>query len=211
MVTSRDREPSRAWYVVHHGRGFREVVSEGTLELWREFENRRAGTPWRLPPYRIRGRGAWPDWMGFITPLVSDRALSLIGELIADDCEVVPWISGRKHSYSLLNVTSRIPRDQWRCEASSVHGEAIVSADRISLPTGSVPNMFRLEGYDGKLFVSERIMRRSISEGLTGALFVDPLVPEMAMPFVSVRFEAFPTGCVRMGADGRPEFLASLA
>jgi hypothetical protein len=98
-------------------------------------------------------------------------------------------------------VTTRIPKKNWSCEQSSIYHGVYASADGITVRDTQIPHLFRLEGYDGKIFVSDIVARRSVEAGLKGAVFVDPSIPATHLGFIPFRFGRKGTGFVRREDD----------
>ena len=186
------------WYVTYCGERSRKVLeATGTKrDLRAELSGSRFRKNWVPPEYRIVGKGQWPDWMAFVVPLLSSRALACLRDLITPHCELLPWIRESGHAYSLVNITTLVPSANWSCQRFSKYGDAYASADVISLHDIDVPDLFRLEGYDGKFFVSNAVASRSVEKQLKGAAFVDPSIPEMHLPFIPFRFGKKGTGFI---------------
>ena len=201
MIT--EDSSDRFWYVTYHGERSRKVLQAD--EDQRCLRDELVGVPlaktWRPPGYRIIGTGVWPEWMAYWVPLLSSRALPLLRDLLAPHCEFLPWIDEPEHRYTLINVTTQIPRANWSCKTSSVYGDVYAAADVIELHDVAVPAIFRLEGYRGKIFVSDTVARTSVDNSLKGAIFVDPLVPEVNLSFIRMRFGRRGTGFVRKEDD----------
>lgn len=195
------------WYLSFRGDRYREVsqLDVGARDLRRELSDRVAGTDWIPPAYEIRGKGTWPDWMAFWVPLLSKDAVSCLRELVAPHCELLPWIREPGHEYALLNVTTTVPRGNWSCEKSSVYGNAYAAADVISVHGIEIPNLFVLEGYRGKTFVSDLVARTSVDCGLRGIAFVHPRIPEMHLPFIHRSLGRKGTGFIRLEDDPAAE------
>jgi hypothetical protein len=190
------------WYVTYVGERSRRVLSREMIDLDLEGGlDAPLKKPWVPPPYKIVGSGRWPDWMAFIVPLLSERALDVLGDMLRPHCQFLPWINEPEHRYTLINVTTRIPRANWTCEKFSAHGDRYASADVISIHNTPIPDLFRLEGYDGKTFVSDAVAHRSVEHQLKGALFVDPSVPALHTPFIPLRLGSKSTGFVRKADD----------
>lgn len=188
------------WYVTSFGEKFRRVVQENRdkRDLQEELSGKRISAGWIAPGYKIVGTGTWPDWMAFWVPLLSRKARSCLQELIAPHCEFLPWIEESGHEYTLVNVTTRVPRSNWSCERSSIYFDEYAAADIISVHGTTIPEIFKLEGYQGKVFVSDAVAQLSVERGLRGAMFVDPKIPAMHLPFISPRFGRKGTGFVRI-------------
>lgn len=189
------------YYVVPSSNRYRQVSSEG-CELLPLLDELTAGRPlskqWKPPNYSIRGTETWPDWMAFFCPLLSKRALLGLKELVTPHCELIPWIDSEKRRYTLLNVLTTIPLAHWSCEKSSSYDGSYASADVISLRDIAVPDLFRLEGYSGKTFVSSYLAQRSVSLGLRGAAFVHPSIPALDLSFFQMRFGRAGTGFISL-------------
>jgi hypothetical protein len=178
-------EPS-FWYVAYCGERHRKVFQperEGR-DLRDELRGVPFGSAWKPPKYTLSKTGPWPDWMAFWEPLLSAKAMDTLGELLAPHCEFLPWIQEKGHPYTLLNITSRIQKQNWHCKQSSVYNGAYVAADVITVQQKSIPHVFTLEGYSGKTFVSNAVAQKSVECGLRGALFVDPSIPEINLTFI---------------------------
>jgi hypothetical protein len=186
------------WYAIPFGERYRRVIEPTRLQrdLREELSRRAIGQNWYPPSYEIAGKGTWPDWMAYWMPLLSDKALSVLKELLEPHCEFLPWIKDVGHSYTLLNVTRKIPKANWSCDSSSVYSGAYAAADGFSILGVAIPHIFFLEGYQGKLFVSDALARASVEHALKGVAFVDPSIPEMHLPFIPFRFGRKGTGFV---------------
>jgi hypothetical protein len=182
----RDSSPSQFWYTIPVEENYRQVVElrPRVRDVQEELQNRVRAAPWISPSYEIIGRGAWPDWMAYWSPLLSHKALSNLEHFLSSNCEFLPWIQETRHNYTLLNVTTQIPKENWRCKESSIYGDVYAAADGITIHGIEIPDMFRLAGYKGKTFVSDRLAQCSVDLGLTGVLFVDPEIPELSLPFI---------------------------
>ncbi len=206
----RKHASSGFWYVTHYGERFRKVLQpdHDVRDIFEEFSGAPVGRSWVPPQYEIVGKGPWPDWLAYYVPLLSERAVLCLRELIAPHCEILPWIKEPGHTYSLINTITQVPAANWSCRKSSRYGDVYAAADVISLHDIDVPDLFRLEGYDGKLFVSDAVASKSVEQQLKGALFVDPSIPEMHLSFIPVKFGKRGTGFVRredsLDADPRP-------
>ena len=198
------------WYVTYCGERSRRVLEPGHAErdLSEELSGLPIGKNWVPPEYQIIGKGLWPDWMAYLVPLLSDMALTCLQDLIAPHCEFLPWIKEPGHAYTLLNITTQVPAQNWSCQKSSKYGNVYAAADVISLHDVAVPDLFRLGGYNGKIFVSDAVASKSVEKQLTGAVFVDPSVPEMHLPFIPFKFGRRGTGFILreddLAADPRP-------
>src|SRR5258707_13672397 len=113
------------WYAIPFGERYRQVREPERLQrdIKEELIGRQIGRNWIPTKYEIVGKGTWPDWMAYWVPLLSAKALSALKELLEPHCEFLPWIKDVEHSYTLLNVTSKIPKGNWSCEKSSVYGD----------------------------------------------------------------------------------------
>jgi len=191
------------WYMADCDASFRSVVQidRDTRDLRRELAGRPIASEWRPPGYRIVGFGKWPDWMGFWMPLLSESGITAISHLLGTHCELLPWISEPRHKYSIVNVLTRIPRTCWTCEESSSYDGQLASADIISLRGVQIPPVFTLDGYHGRVFVSDSVARQSVEIGLTGVEFVDPRVRALHVPFIQKRIGSRPTGFIRVCDD----------
>jgi hypothetical protein len=191
------------WYLNAFGTHFCQALQTDIARrnLFDELLTGPIGAAWIPPPYSILRRRVWPDWMPCLVPLLSDRALGLLREYVTPCSELLPWIDEPDHRYTLINVTTKIPRHQWSCDKSSVHGDVIANADGIHITSSSIPHVFTLEGYRGKMFVSDELAQRSVTNGLTGVAFIDPLIPGMRLSFIPHRFGKTGTGFIRSGAD----------
>lgn len=195
------------WYLSIYGERYRHVSQlDPERNLLLELSSGRAvGAGWKPPAYEIIGRGTWPDWMAFWVPLLSERAVSALREMIAPHCELLPWIREAGREYTLLNVQTQIPKDHWSCETSSMHGGEYAAADVISIHGVAIPHLFVLEGYRGKVFVSDTLAQKSIEQGLRGTAFVHPRVPGMHLPFIRSDFGRIGTGFIRLEDDPAAE------
>jgi hypothetical protein len=202
------RTGSGFWYLSIFGERYRRAsVSDGSQrDLRAELSS---GKPiaavWNPPPYEISGNGPWPDWMAFWVPLLSQKAVSCLQELIAPCCELLPWISEARHEYCLVNITTTVSRAHWSSETSSCYGGTYASADVITVHGIEIPELFMLEGYSGKVFVSDAVARRSVDNGLKGVAFVHPRIPEMHLPFVGRKFGRKGTGFIYLEDDPAAE------
>jgi len=190
------------WYGQTYGETYKRA-EETSLSDWYDVLKRHAPVPddWRPPQYKIRGSGAWPDWMCCWVPLWSERALQILGPLVEASCQFVPWIEEPGHRYWLVNVLTVVPKANWSCEESSVYGGVYASADGIRIIGTAVPPMFRLEGYTGKEFVSDDLARTSVASKLRGALFVHPLIHWAETVFRNPRLGRAGTGFLRPNSD----------
>jgi len=134
-------------------------------------------------------------------PLLSDSGVAAIGHLLGANCELLPWVVEPLHRYRIVHVLTKIPRECWSCEESSSYGEQISSADIISLRLFEVPPIFTLDGFRGRVFVSDRVARQSVEAGLTGDLFVDPRVRALHVPFIQRRRKVKLSGFIRVEDD----------
>jgi len=197
------------WYVTYCGERSRKVLEPqlGKRDLYEELSGSPIGKNWLPPKYQIVGKGLWPDWMAYLVPLLSDRALTCLQDLIAPHCELLPWIKEPRHAYTLINITTRIPVQNWSCQKSSKYGDVYAAADVITLHGVAIPDLFCLKGYDGKFFVSDAVASRSVEKQLKGAVFVDPSIPESHLPFIPFNFGKRGTGFILrendLGADPR--------
>src|SRR6266478_4253510 len=109
---SRISESSDFWYAIPFGERYRQVMDleRPRRDLREELSGHPIGHNWMPPTYEIVGKGTWPDWMAYWVPLLSEKALSCLRELLEPHCEFLPWIEEVGHSYTLLNVTSEIPK-----------------------------------------------------------------------------------------------------
>lgn len=206
-----DQEDAPFWYVIPCADRSRQLLQpdRNVRDVREELESRTPGTKWHPPKYEIVNKGPWPDWMAFWVPLLSERAVLALGSLIEKDCELLPWIEIPGHRYVLVNVIRQIPKQQWSCRKSSVYGTTYASADVIRVHQKQVPSIFRLEGYSGKVFVSNSVAQLSVQQNLRGAGFVDPSISESHLPFIKWRFGRKGTGFVTRAQDlpGDPEEL----
>jgi hypothetical protein len=186
----------RFWYLSSYGKQHTEVHEVGNRNLLTEFFHGPLKMPWSPPPYRIIEKKVWPDWMSFSPPLISSHAIAVLGPHFGDSCELLPWISEPQHNYSLVNITSQIPRDQWTGEISSQYGDTIANADNIRISVDRIPPIFMLEGYRGKVFVSDYIATLSVHNNLTGKAFIDPSIAAMDALFIKKKFGKRGTGFV---------------
>jgi hypothetical protein len=194
------------WYVE-----YRDDRSKSVLQPDRESRNLRneldgtaVGETWSPPRYEIMGSGSWPDWMSFWVPLLSTKALDILTEFLEPHSQLLPWIDEPGHKYTLVNITTRIAREHWSCKTSSVYGTVYVAADGIQLHDTEIPHIFRLQGYDGKIFVSDTLARTSVEHGLKDAVFVDPSIDVLDLPHIRVRFGRKGTGFIRR-QNGLPD------
>jgi hypothetical protein len=199
-------DPTRPdfWYLTFYGEQYRKVFEP--MRAQRSLRDELLlGVPvarnWTPPKYELSERGSWPDWMAFWVPLLSDKAVSALHDLIAPHCQFLPWIKEEAHAYTLLNITTEIPRQNWSCQKSSICGDTYIAADVIELHGVAVPDLFRLEGYRGKFFVSDALARRSFELSFKGAAFIDPAIPAMNLAFIPMRFGRKGTGFIRRKDD----------
>jgi hypothetical protein len=192
--------PAGFWYITNYGERYKCVLEE-PIAIRGPFEEGDASTPWIPPSYKITGSGPWPDWMAYPVPLISEKALHALRDLMAPHSELHPWIREPSHSYTLVNVLTRIPKANWSCETSSVYGGEYAAADVIGVHGVPIPHLFRLEGYDGKTFVSSALAQRSVELGLKGVAFVDPRIPEVHLGFIPIKFGRKGTGFVLKSQD----------
>jgi len=134
--------------------------------------------------------------MAFSPPLISKRAIEVLAPHLGDSCEVLPWIREGDHDYSLLNIRAEIRREQWSSEILNCHGDIISNADKIEILADQIPPIFMLEGYRGKIFVSDLIAKLSVQNRLTGICFVDPAIGAIESLFVKKKFGKDRTGFV---------------
>lgn len=198
------------WYASIYGERYRHVsVPRGTSrDLRAELSSGKPmGASWAAPPYAILGTGTWPDWMAFWVPLLSRRAISCLQELIAPHCELLSWIAEAGHEYRLVNVTTVVSKLHWSSEASSSYdgGNTYAAADVITIHGIDVPNLFVLDGYSGKIFVSDTVAQRSVACGLKGIAFVHPRIPSMHLPFIRSSFGRKGTGFIYLEDDPAAE------
>lgn len=195
------------WYEQIYGERYKraEDATVPVTEDW--WTGLKAASPlppdWRPPSYRIAGSGSWPDWMAFWVPLWSERAVDTLGPLVADTCQLIPWVDEPRRKYWLVNVLALVPEAQWTCEQSSAYGTTYASADGIRIFASSIPHMFRLEGYGGKTFVSDELAKLSVASRLRGVAFVHPLIHWAQSVFMPYRFGRDGTGFVRPSPETR--------
>jgi hypothetical protein len=198
---NRSGEQPAFWYATYFAKGFRHITqAELNLDFRDEFLVSE-GETWKPPSHRIIGKGRWPDWMAFEVPVISERSLECLGDLLASCVDVVPWFREGSHAYFLLRIKARIPRSEWSCEKISMSGDIIAAADVISVRSNNLPHMFYLDGYLGKDFVSDVLAQRSYAANLGGALFVDPCVPEMHLAFIPPKVSAAGSAFIRREED----------
>jgi hypothetical protein len=123
--------------------------------------------------------------------------------LVSNTCQIVRWVDEPGHNYWLVNVLTLIPRTQWTCEKSSVYSGTYASADGIRVLAESIPHIFRLEGYEGKTFVSDELAKLSVASKLKGAAFVHPLIHWAESVFMPRRFGRDGTGFVHLSPESR--------
>jgi hypothetical protein len=133
------------------------------------------------------------------------KAVSLLGTLLAAHCELLPWVTQVGHEYLLVNVTTTVPKAHWSSESSSCYGGTYASADVITVHGIEIPDLFVLEGYGGKVFVSDVVARCSVDNNLTGVAFVHPRIPEMHLPFIRRNFGRKATGFIYLEDDPAAE------
>jgi hypothetical protein len=191
--------PAKFWYLSYFGNSCTEVLQgEGSSrDLFNELlQGRSVGQDWTPPPYELVVRRVWPDWMAFHAPLLSNKAIEQLRRYIEPCCELLPWIKEPNHEYTLLNVTACISRKHWHAENETVYGKVIANADVIRIDERSLPDIFLLEGYAGRVFVSDALARTSVDAGLTGVAFIDPLIPALQLPFIKYEFGKRRTGFI---------------
>jgi hypothetical protein len=203
LIEAAERFTPGFWYVAPCDAPFRQVdqVERDVRDLRNELIGEPIGSEWRPPPYKLRGSRTWPAWMNFHVPLLSDSGLVAIGHLLETHCEVLPWIDEPRHRYSLINVLTRVPRKHWSCERSSSYNGVLASADIISVHGPEIPPIFTLEGFGGRVYVSDRVARRSVEMDLSGAVFVDPRIVAIHVPFIQGRMKIKRTGFIRLDDD----------
>jgi hypothetical protein len=198
---------TRFWWLQIHGERYRraeESTSDTLAEWWKDLRTGlRVPDGWIPPHYRIVGDGSWPDWMASWVPLWSERAVDALGALVSNTCQIVRWVDEPGHNYWLVNVLTLIPRTQWTCEKSSVYSGTYASADGIRVLAESIPHIFRLEGYEGKTFVSDELAKLSVASKLKGAAFVHPLIHWAESVFMPRRFGRDGTGFVHLSPESR--------
>ena len=187
---------ARFWYLSEYGKPHTYVVQVGERNLLKEFLHGPLKTPWDPPPYKIAEKRIWPDWMSFSPPLISKRSAEILGPHFGDSCELLPWIREPKHEYFLVNIRAQIPRHLWSSEVLDRRGETISKADNIRISADHLPPIFMLEGYRGKVFVSDDIAHLSVQNRLTGKCFVDPSIASMDALFIKKKFGKRRTGFV---------------
>ena len=132
-------------------------------------------TNWKPPRFHVSSKGHWPDWMAYVVPLVSEHALTVLGDMLADNVQLLPIGLGAGRVYYFINVITLIPRSSWSCASNShVMGDTIIEAKGLTVEQRPIPPIFRLEGYRRPEYVSDELARRSIEANLMGALFVNP-------------------------------------
>jgi hypothetical protein len=166
-----------------------------------ELEEHSVVRTWVPPKFKVVGDGMWPDWMHYPVPFLSDQALELLKDLIEPHCQLLPVFLGAGHRYNLLNVLTQVSSGSWSCEESSRYGDVIASAEGITISVSPPPDIFRLEGLVGRYFVSDVLAKRSYDAQLTGALFIDPSVRSMNLPFIERPAGASKTAFVRRPID----------
>ena len=122
--------------------------------------------------------------------------MSELAPLVSDCCELVPWIDASGRKYSLVNVVSTIPKREWSAETCTIYGGVYASANVIAVAAKQLPNMFRLEGFNGKTFVSDVLAQRSVANKLKGTAFVHPRLGEFEAIFRQARFGRAGTGFI---------------
>ena len=192
------------WYLSEYGQRHTYVVQVGDRNLLTEFFHGPLKTPWEPPPYKIDEKRIWPDWMSFSPPLISKRAVEVLSPHFGDSCELLPWIKEPQHEYWLVNIRAQIPRCSWNSEVLDRHGETISNADNFRISIDHVPPIFMLEGYRGKVFVSDDIAHLSVTNKLAGMCFVDPSIAAMDALFIKKKFGKRRTGFVTNSNASRP-------
>ncbi len=202
IMSSNDGDPT-FWLLSYTGKEFRSIEEPElhVRDVVEELKGSVVNPDWSPPKFRVIGRGPWPDWMHYPIPFISDRTLECLEDLIKPCCQILPAFQTAGHRYSLLNVTARVPRDRWSCEESSVYGEVIANAEGISVAQDPRLDMFRLEGLSGRTFVSDALAKRSFQARLSGALFIDPSIRSMHLPFIQTAPNSSGTAFIRRGDD----------
>lgn len=192
---------TRFWYEQIQGERYKraEPSIPDTIAQWWSglLVASRVPEGWSPPNYKIVGSGPWPDWMASWVPLWSERAVDTLGPLVADTCQLIPWVDEPGHKYWLVNGLALIPKAQWTCEKSSVYGSSYASADGIRVLAPSIPHIFRLEGYSGKTFVSDALAKLSVASKFKGVAFVHPLIHSTESLFMTRPFARRGTGFLR--------------
>jgi len=176
-------------------------VEGDTRDLRDELIGQSIGHKWQPPRYKIAGSRTWPGWMHFRMPVLSDAGISAIGQLLESHCEFLPWVDEPRHRYSIINVLTHVPRENWSCERSSSYGGKLASADIISLQGVDIPPIFTLEGFHRRVFVSDSVAKMSVEMGLSGAVFVHPRIVAIHVPFIQGRIKIKRTGFIRLEDD----------
>jgi hypothetical protein len=196
---------SRFWYAQPYGERYKRAEGPPYADssAWWEPLQQAARMPenWSPPKYTLVGGKQWPDWMMSWVPLWSARTVQTLHPWIADSCQLIPWVNEPGHAYSLVNLLTVIPRDEWTCEDSSIYGREYASANVIRISSLTIPPLFRLEKYSGKTFVSDEFAKRSVSAGLRGVAFIHPLIHETESFFLPRPFGRHGTGFVTRQTD----------
>jgi hypothetical protein len=188
----------KCWDLYYIEKNFSDVMPKDlvALNVCIELRRGRIGKDWQPPEYVITKRKKWPDWIGFLEPLASTRALTVLHEYIDPACEILPWVNEGEHVYSILNPLHRVPISHWSCKESSKYGFSFANADVLTIDCDDAPDIFKLEGYDGKTFVSDRLAVASVKAGLTGVAFVNPLIRSLSLAFRKIDFGSAGTGFI---------------
>ena len=194
----------RFWYLSSYGKPHTDVVQVGERNLLTEFFHGPLKTPWEPPPYKIAEKRIWPDWMSFSPPLISKRAVAVLGPHFGDSCELLPWIHEPQHEYALVNIRAQIPRHLWTSEVLDRYGDTISNADNTRISADHIPPIFMLEGYRGKVFVSDDIAHLSVQNKLTGKCFIDPSIASLDALFMKKKFGKHRTGFVTDPSSSPP-------
>ncbi len=191
------------WLLSYTGSGFRglEEPELHSRDVVAELDGHIVSVEWVPPKFKITGSGKWPDWMHYPIPFISNRALELLDDLIKPHCQILPVFLAAGHQYNLLNVLAQVPSGSWSCEESSRYGNVIANAEGISIRELPPPGIFRLEGLAGRLFVSDILAKRSHGAQMSGALFIDPSVRSMHLPFIEGPLDSCTTGFIRRRDD----------
>lgn len=188
------------WYLAFKGTGFKKVF-DTERDNQRNYPNELVGRPvpgdWTAPCLKAKLGRKWPDWIGFSVPLISQRAADVLWYEIHRDVQLLPSLEEEGRRYYLMNVVTEIPRNEWSAKDTSLVNQTCVAADVISLHTAEIPSVFGLEGYKGKLFVSDNVAKRSVLARLSGVVFVSPEIAELSLPFLNPPLEHVTSGFVR--------------
>src|SRR5438309_1407042 len=142
---SPDTDDPAFWLLSYTGKSFRSIEEPElrTRDTVAELVGSQVGAEWHPPKFRVTGRGAWPDWMHYPIPFISDRALESLKDLIKPCCQILPTFLSAGRRYHLLNVLAQVSRADWSCEELSAYGDVIANAEGIAITQRPPPDVFR--------------------------------------------------------------------